>query len=361
MCVFVVGGEGESRGNGFWKGKPRGIVGLLHCWLLVLVYCIVGLLHCCCSVALLHGLLLVYSDWILISDLSPNYVFPCQIALTELRPDVVIYSNTLKHVILLELTCPCEENMECWHSTKLSKYSALVHIIRSKNWSVDIFAIEVGARGYPSHSLHSSLRKLGLPNKTTKESVKRLGKVSMESSFYIWMHRNSKEWTCESSTISSANKKEVPKSCNKSRDQTRNPKSASPNSVKQNGQLSTHSGFINKGNTCYINAILQVMSVLPSFWCQQPSQTGRISPVVTALTLNMSLLKKQSSPVDPSNFLRAFQNSISRKRGTPFNFNTQQDVPEILQLLIDELKGESTIADDIISVSANSATTWNSV
>ena len=73
----------------------------------------------------------------------------------------------------------------------------------------------------------------------------------------------------------------------------------------------------------------------------------------------MSLLRKRSSPVEPSNFLRAFQNFISKKRGAPFNINTQQDVPEIMQLLIDEFKGDSVVADDIISASVASTITCN--
>ena len=66
------------------------------------------------------------SDWVIVSDLQNSYIFPGHIALTSLRPDIVIFSNSLKRVILIELTCPCEENMESWHSIKLTKYSALV-------------------------------------------------------------------------------------------------------------------------------------------------------------------------------------------------------------------------------------------
>lgn len=69
------------------------------------------------------GLLHLADDWVILSDLSDGFVFPGHIAITALRPDMVIYSNCSKIVILIELTCPCEENMVSWHSTKLSKYS----------------------------------------------------------------------------------------------------------------------------------------------------------------------------------------------------------------------------------------------
>ena len=65
------------------------------------------------------------SDWVLIADLNNNYCFPVHIAFTQLRPDITIFSNNLRKVILIELTCPCEENMESLRSTKINKYLAL--------------------------------------------------------------------------------------------------------------------------------------------------------------------------------------------------------------------------------------------
>ena len=72
---------------------------------------------------------------------------------------------------------------------------------------------------------------------------------------------------------------------------------------------------------------------------------------------NLALIKKRTIPIDPSSFLRAFENTISVKRGVPFNINTQQDVPEILQLLLDELKGSSPTAEEIFSSSCITTTT----
>ena len=304
------------------------------------------------------GILHLASDWVILSDLSKKFVFPCQIALTDLRPDIVLYSKTSKRVILLELTCPCEENMVSWHTKKITKYSGLVHAIRTNKWFVDFFAVEVGARGYPSNSLKSSFRKLGLPNKTINGAVKQLGRISMECSFYIWMHRNSKEWTAGPVSSLEFDKEEDPKSTKVSGNKMQHlPKTSSAG--KGNGNSLRHAGFVNKGNTCYINSMLQALSVLPSFWCQESSQSGSISPLGRALSLNMSLLKKRSTPIDPSNFLRAFQNKISKKRGTAFNINSQQDVPEMLHFLIDELKGDSVIADQLISTSVINTTTCN--
>ena len=83
------------------------------------------------------GILHHASDWVLLADLNSNYCFPVHIAFTQLRPDITIFSNSLRKVILIELTCPCEENMESWHSTKINKDLALKTVIESNGcvWS----------------------------------------------------------------------------------------------------------------------------------------------------------------------------------------------------------------------------------
>ena len=101
----------------------------------------------------LVGILHHASDWVLIADLNSNYCFPVHIAFTQLRPDITIFSNNLRKVVLIELTCPCEENMESWHSTKINKYLPLKTITESNGWCVGLFAVEVAARGYCSKSV----------------------------------------------------------------------------------------------------------------------------------------------------------------------------------------------------------------
>ena len=68
------------------------------------------------------GILHHASDWILLAYLNKSYCFPVHIALTQLRPDITIFSNSLRKIILIELTSPCEGNMESSHGTKINKY-----------------------------------------------------------------------------------------------------------------------------------------------------------------------------------------------------------------------------------------------
>ena len=99
---------------------------------------------------------------------------------------------------------------------------------------------------------------------------------------------------------------------------------------------------------CYANLILQVLSVAPNLWNRVPSESNTLLPILQAIRLNMAVKKNSTKPVDPSNFLWALNCKLSTIRGVPFNYNTQQDVVEILQVVLDELKGISIAASHLL-------------
>ena len=237
-------------------------------------------------------------------------------------------------MILIELTCPCEENMEAWHNANVNKYMPLKSVIENNGWNVDLFAVEVGARGYCSRSALCCFKSLGLRNCTINTTIKQLSKCSMECSFCVWLARNNKAWFS----------KEIDLSLKTPEDPLAH---QNPQSTTSKTPLPV--GFINKGNTCYANAILQVLSVLPSLWIRVPSESSSLSPLLKSIALNMKIKSRSNKPVDPSNFLWALSRKISESRHVPFNFNSQQDAAEVLQFVIDELKGTSVAASDLIS------------
>ena len=77
------------------------------------------------------------AHWVLLAGLNSNYPFPVHIAFTQVRPEIIIFSDNLRKVILIEITCRCEKNMESWHSTKINKYLALKSTIEFNGWCVD--------------------------------------------------------------------------------------------------------------------------------------------------------------------------------------------------------------------------------
>ena len=120
------------------------------------------------------GILHQASDWVFLGDLDGSFSFPPHIAFTELRPDITFFSNKLTRVILIELASPCEENMKAWHNPKVNKYMPLKSVIENNGWNVDLFAVEVGAKGYCSWSVLCCFKSLGLRNRTINTTIKQV-------------------------------------------------------------------------------------------------------------------------------------------------------------------------------------------
>ena len=87
------------------------------------------------------------TNWVVQSDLG-RFVFPTDIVTTAQRPDMLVLSRSLKTILLVELTVPWEENMEWAHERKLLRYEQLAQDCKSKGWRCDVFAVEVGCRGF---------------------------------------------------------------------------------------------------------------------------------------------------------------------------------------------------------------------
>ena len=75
-------------------------------------------------------------------------MLPPAIFATLERPDFGIWSGKLRKVLLIELTCPSEENIEVAQLRKQTCYLQLMDQITSTTfWSLhsSLFTIEVGA------------------------------------------------------------------------------------------------------------------------------------------------------------------------------------------------------------------------
>ena len=126
----------------------------------------------------------------------------------------------------------------------------------------------------------------------------------MECSFCIWLARNNKAWPSREIVLSLKNPEDPLVH--------QNPPSSTSKTNYFNTNSSFPVGFINRRNTCYTNAILQVLSVLPSLWIRVPSESSSLSPLLKSITLNMKIKSRSNKPVDPSNFLWAL--SLARSQ-----------------------------------------------
>jgi hypothetical protein len=147
------------------------------------------------SVKQSSNLLSTANDWELLVDLDhAKIVFPPEIYPTNQRPDIIIWSRKKKSVILIELTCPAEENISASNVKKLARYDDLQAHVRIRAWSCVTMAIEAGARGFVAKSMHNCFRKLGFSFSKASSMCKAVSSVVARCSYYIWMSRNNKQW-----------------------------------------------------------------------------------------------------------------------------------------------------------------------
>ena len=314
------------------------------------------------------GILHEASDWILLHNLE-KLVIPSFLAVSSLRPDILVFSVSVKKVVLIELTCPCEENMEEWHHKKFHKYEPLAEMMRYNGWSVDIFPIEVGARGYYATSLRYCFIRLGLGKKGIRKLLKQLSSQSLKSSFEIWLARDCYNWsnshtpTSAISDVPSANlvppivsNRSFPKEFSKH--QKSSTKAECIDFYRGIPEI-RQSGLLNKGNTCYVNATLQCFSTMVCFWSNLTMFSTTLSPFVSAFVKIMSLLRNSKGPIDPSHFLKHLHNVAVKSGKTDFNIFQQQDAAEVLGCILNELLSVGVSAENMVSISIRTTITCN--
>ena len=113
----------------------------------------------------IHESLPEAADWqVLWDEDHRQYVFPSHIANTPARPDITIWSDTLKVCVLAELTVCWEENFQSAHERKSNKqlYTSLMTEGEINGWSMKYFPVEVGSRGVASSSILHFYRYVGM-------------------------------------------------------------------------------------------------------------------------------------------------------------------------------------------------------
>ena len=300
----------------------------------------------------LTGILHIADDWRLLVDTNSNLVFPAFIAITTSRPDIVLYSKIQKTVVLIELTCPCEENFQERHSDKVLRYSSLCNQIRGNGWTVHFFAVEVGARGYCAQSLFSCLKRLGFSKKAARKLLKDLSFTSLAASFVIWLARDDKSWdsSCPPEVMKRPGLQKVVH-----KEVFSSPKPTLP--VRKGNSKIIRAGIFNKGQTCYVNALLQAISTIPEFWSQVSNTTNDF--FTSSFFEIMHSLTSSVKPIDPSRFLRSLTDVIHRSGQTDFNIFSQQDAAEVLEYILNEFSSQSVLARDKLKFVVRTTITCN--
>jgi len=74
-------------------------------------------------------------------DLKRRLVFPEEVAVNSLRPDMVLLSRRTKTIIVAELTEPWEDRLAISHQLKEAKYRDLIDEALCKGWHATLYPI----------------------------------------------------------------------------------------------------------------------------------------------------------------------------------------------------------------------------
>ena len=133
-------------------------------------------------------------DWRLQVDLDRKLKVPHNIVETELRPDMLLISETSKRMGVIELTVPSEDRVEVSGELKKTKYTVLQQEAKKNGWSVQIWAVEVGCRGFPAASMATLMKDIGVTGAERKRKLRKLGETAERASKWLWNCSRRKEW-----------------------------------------------------------------------------------------------------------------------------------------------------------------------
>ena len=125
-------------------------------------------------------------------------VIPPHIIVTNLKPDLVIVNESSRTVVIMELTCPWDGNIDRSHEYKEGKYSALVTDL-SRNFRVRFYPIEVSVRGQVTKRNGARLKSLlydccNDSKKLSRELIRGCSKIALLSSYSIFLARKEPSW-----------------------------------------------------------------------------------------------------------------------------------------------------------------------
>ena len=123
-------------------------------------------------------------------DLSQRLYFPPEIATTNLRPDLVLWSSSTKKVYIVDLTVPWEDAVEEAYKRKSLKYAELAADAEQRGWKAGVCPVEVGCRGFVDKTTTRLLRDLGIRG----QAIKALSSAAEWASRWLWVKRRDATW-----------------------------------------------------------------------------------------------------------------------------------------------------------------------
>ena len=93
------------------------------------------------------SILNVAKDWKIVADFKGDEQYPRIKYEYKQHPNIVVWSESLMVIIIIELTVPFESQITESHEYKMAKYENLCGHICTHRHEANLYAVEVGARG----------------------------------------------------------------------------------------------------------------------------------------------------------------------------------------------------------------------
>ncbi|XP_052224708.1 uncharacterized protein LOC127840340 [Dreissena polymorpha] len=114
--------------------------------------------------------------------------------------DIVLWSETGKKLVTIELTVPWEARCEEAYERKKAKYKELMDLCKQQGWRTWRFPVEVGVRGLCSQSVHRLMTALGTTGRERRVAIQRLSQTVERASSWLWLRREEKSWRQSTNT-----------------------------------------------------------------------------------------------------------------------------------------------------------------
>ena len=123
---------------------------------------------------------------------------PPQVLVTNQKPDIVILNESLRQIIIFELTCPWDGNIARSHTFKEEKYAPLIADL-CQRYTCYHYSIEISVRGQVTNDNKKRLKAFAYracsdAKPVFKSMVPILSKSALLASFSIFAARAEPSW-----------------------------------------------------------------------------------------------------------------------------------------------------------------------
>ncbi len=133
-------------------------------------------------------------DWEMRVDINQRLTFPPEIAATNLRPDLVLWSKSCRHVFIVETDSPVGGSYREAFERKRLRYADLAAEAEDRGWKVNVHPVEVGCRGFVASSTTRLLKEVGIRGQAQRKTIKDLATATERSSYWLWLKRKEAVW-----------------------------------------------------------------------------------------------------------------------------------------------------------------------